>query len=250
MTPSTGRRLTLDCGVRTVCMLVMKLNVCFLFQRLLHLYWARWKGVWWAEVCVAAGQTGDTGWVKQVILCMKGGHQILKGSGLCLSQVWMYSRLYRTMDRFHKPEILEAAKAGVYKCEACFCYFHLLSFFSVSPFYFFHWTEKIGLIILFYTPAHHADRCFLLRLVSVSYKEGVWCHYRPACSSSSTAWWPLLRFSSSSFILNTSLFKFNYIFFKWPSPVFRVHPIETNMNTNNGGIKIKQNKQLTVYFSA
>uniref|UniRef100_A0AAQ5YNL9 N-acylglucosamine 2-epimerase n=1 Tax=Amphiprion ocellaris TaxID=80972 RepID=A0AAQ5YNL9_AMPOC len=27
-------------------------------------------------------------------------------------QVWMYCRLYRTMDRFHKPEILEAAKAG------------------------------------------------------------------------------------------------------------------------------------------
>jgi len=28
------------------------------------------------------------------------------------SQVWMYCRLYRTMERFHKPEILEAAKAG------------------------------------------------------------------------------------------------------------------------------------------
>ncbi|XP_032377567.1 N-acylglucosamine 2-epimerase [Etheostoma spectabile] len=28
-------------------------------------------------------------------------------------QVWMYCRLYRTMDRFRKPEILEAAKAGV-----------------------------------------------------------------------------------------------------------------------------------------
>uniref|UniRef100_A0A8C2W9S3 N-acylglucosamine 2-epimerase n=1 Tax=Cyclopterus lumpus TaxID=8103 RepID=A0A8C2W9S3_CYCLU len=27
-------------------------------------------------------------------------------------QVWMYCRLYRTMERFHKPEILEAAKAG------------------------------------------------------------------------------------------------------------------------------------------
>ncbi|XP_034074407.1 N-acylglucosamine 2-epimerase isoform X2 [Gymnodraco acuticeps] len=27
-------------------------------------------------------------------------------------QVWMYCRLYRTMDRFHRPEILEAAKAG------------------------------------------------------------------------------------------------------------------------------------------
>ncbi|XP_068605121.1 N-acylglucosamine 2-epimerase [Brachionichthys hirsutus] len=27
-------------------------------------------------------------------------------------QVWMYCRLYRTMDRFHKPEILEAAEAG------------------------------------------------------------------------------------------------------------------------------------------
>ncbi|XP_003454289.2 N-acylglucosamine 2-epimerase isoform X2 [Oreochromis niloticus] len=27
-------------------------------------------------------------------------------------QVWMYCRLYRTMDRFHKPEILEAAVAG------------------------------------------------------------------------------------------------------------------------------------------
>lgn len=27
-------------------------------------------------------------------------------------QVWMYCRLYRTMDRFHKPEILEAATAG------------------------------------------------------------------------------------------------------------------------------------------
>ncbi|XP_069383384.1 N-acylglucosamine 2-epimerase isoform X1 [Paralichthys olivaceus] len=27
-------------------------------------------------------------------------------------QVWMYCRLYRTMDRFRKPEILEAAKAG------------------------------------------------------------------------------------------------------------------------------------------
>lgn len=25
----------------------------------------------------------------------------------------MYCRLYRTMDRFHKPEILEAAKAGM-----------------------------------------------------------------------------------------------------------------------------------------
>lgn len=27
-------------------------------------------------------------------------------------QVWMYCRLYRTMERFHKPEILEAAKSG------------------------------------------------------------------------------------------------------------------------------------------
>ncbi|KAF7651943.1 hypothetical protein LDENG_00103340 [Lucifuga dentata] len=27
-------------------------------------------------------------------------------------QVWMYCRLYRTVDRFHRPEILEAAKAG------------------------------------------------------------------------------------------------------------------------------------------
>ncbi|CAL8346551.1 unnamed protein product [Merluccius merluccius] len=27
-------------------------------------------------------------------------------------QVWMYCRLYRTMERFHKPEILQAAKAG------------------------------------------------------------------------------------------------------------------------------------------
>ncbi|XP_058498171.1 N-acylglucosamine 2-epimerase [Solea solea] len=27
-------------------------------------------------------------------------------------QVWMYCRLYRTMERFHKPEILEAAKTG------------------------------------------------------------------------------------------------------------------------------------------
>ncbi|XP_012713418.2 N-acylglucosamine 2-epimerase [Fundulus heteroclitus] len=27
-------------------------------------------------------------------------------------QVWMYCRLYRSMDRFHRPEILEAAKAG------------------------------------------------------------------------------------------------------------------------------------------
>ncbi|KAM9751766.1 N-acylglucosamine 2-epimerase [Menidia menidia] len=27
-------------------------------------------------------------------------------------QVWMYCRLYRTMERFHRPEILEAAKAG------------------------------------------------------------------------------------------------------------------------------------------
>uniref|UniRef100_A0A3B5K1P9 N-acylglucosamine 2-epimerase n=1 Tax=Takifugu rubripes TaxID=31033 RepID=A0A3B5K1P9_TAKRU len=27
-------------------------------------------------------------------------------------QVWMYCRLYRTVERFHKPEILEAAKAG------------------------------------------------------------------------------------------------------------------------------------------
>ncbi|KAM8830231.1 N-acylglucosamine 2-epimerase [Synchiropus picturatus] len=27
-------------------------------------------------------------------------------------QVWMYSRLYRTMERFRRPEILEAAKAG------------------------------------------------------------------------------------------------------------------------------------------
>uniref|UniRef100_A0A3P8NB90 N-acylglucosamine 2-epimerase n=1 Tax=Astatotilapia calliptera TaxID=8154 RepID=A0A3P8NB90_ASTCA len=27
-------------------------------------------------------------------------------------QVWMYCRLYRTMDRFHKPEILEAATVG------------------------------------------------------------------------------------------------------------------------------------------
>ncbi|XP_076023052.1 N-acylglucosamine 2-epimerase [Genypterus blacodes] len=27
-------------------------------------------------------------------------------------QVWMYCRLYRTMDRFHRPEVLEAAKAG------------------------------------------------------------------------------------------------------------------------------------------
>ncbi|XP_034027563.1 N-acylglucosamine 2-epimerase [Thalassophryne amazonica] len=27
-------------------------------------------------------------------------------------QVWMYCRLYRTMDRFQKPEILDAAKAG------------------------------------------------------------------------------------------------------------------------------------------
>ncbi|XP_023693352.1 N-acylglucosamine 2-epimerase [Paramormyrops kingsleyae] len=27
-------------------------------------------------------------------------------------QVWMYCRLYRTMDRFHLPEILEAAKSG------------------------------------------------------------------------------------------------------------------------------------------
>ncbi|XP_054629630.1 N-acylglucosamine 2-epimerase isoform X3 [Dunckerocampus dactyliophorus] len=28
-------------------------------------------------------------------------------------QVWMYCRLYRTMERFHRPEVLEAAKAGV-----------------------------------------------------------------------------------------------------------------------------------------
>ncbi|XP_062855332.1 N-acylglucosamine 2-epimerase isoform X2 [Trichomycterus rosablanca] len=27
-------------------------------------------------------------------------------------QVWMYCRLYRTMERFHRPEILEAAKSG------------------------------------------------------------------------------------------------------------------------------------------
>ncbi|XP_010873907.1 N-acylglucosamine 2-epimerase [Esox lucius] len=27
-------------------------------------------------------------------------------------QVWMYCRLYRTMERFHKPEILQAAKSG------------------------------------------------------------------------------------------------------------------------------------------
>ncbi|XP_071383547.1 N-acylglucosamine 2-epimerase [Centroberyx affinis] len=27
-------------------------------------------------------------------------------------QVWMYCRLYRTMERFHRPEILQAAKAG------------------------------------------------------------------------------------------------------------------------------------------
>lgn len=27
-------------------------------------------------------------------------------------QVWMYSRLYRTVERFHRPEILEAAKSG------------------------------------------------------------------------------------------------------------------------------------------
>lgn len=27
-------------------------------------------------------------------------------------QVWMYCRLYRSLDRFHRPEILEAAKAG------------------------------------------------------------------------------------------------------------------------------------------
>ncbi|XP_061910153.1 N-acylglucosamine 2-epimerase isoform X1 [Entelurus aequoreus] len=27
-------------------------------------------------------------------------------------QVWMYCRLYRTLERFHRPEILEAAKAG------------------------------------------------------------------------------------------------------------------------------------------
>lgn len=30
----------------------------------------------------------------------------------------MYSRLYRTVDRFHKPEILEAAKAGLYSIQA------------------------------------------------------------------------------------------------------------------------------------
>ncbi len=41
-----------------------------------------------------------------------GPHKSFECFGLCLSQVWMYSRLYRTMDRFHKPEILEAAKAG------------------------------------------------------------------------------------------------------------------------------------------
>lgn len=78
MTLSMGSKVTSDCCVRTFCMLVMKLNICFLFQRLLYVYWARWKGVRWAEVCVAAGQTGDTGWVKHVIHCMKGGHQVLK----------------------------------------------------------------------------------------------------------------------------------------------------------------------------
>lgn len=51
-------------------------------------------------------------------VCCKVAHEIKQGYQLCagffLLQVWMYCRLYRTMDRFHKPEILEAAKAG--KC--------------------------------------------------------------------------------------------------------------------------------------
>lgn len=58
---------------------------------------------------------------RQVRLCCTSQTTLLKRlfSNLFLlllffftQQVWMYSRLYRTVPRFHTAEILEAAKAG------------------------------------------------------------------------------------------------------------------------------------------
>lgn len=76
----------------------------FLLQRVLQLHRPWRADLRWAEVRLAPGQTGRSGF-----LCFGGVHQLMTSA----SQVWMYCRLYRTVERFHKPEILEAAKAGM-----------------------------------------------------------------------------------------------------------------------------------------
>lgn len=86
----------------------------FRSKRVLQLYRTWWEDLWWPEVRLAPGQTGKSDRQRMMIFSVLDDSISYHFNKLISAfQVWMYCRLYRTMERFHKPEILEAAKAGM-----------------------------------------------------------------------------------------------------------------------------------------